>query len=122
MAVPARILSVAAWCVVAAVLLRVVSGGGTLRGVGHVLGTEPPLVVALIGASLIVAIVSILAQIRDVSWASPFSRISAAIALATSLALDRGGHESAIVAAAASGLVLVADLIGRRTSLMRGRS
>jgi hypothetical protein len=122
MAVPARILSIAAWCVVAAVLLRVVSGGGTLRGVGHVLGTEPPLVVALIGASLIVASVSIVAQIRNVSWASPFSWISAAIALATSLVLDRGGHESAIVAAAASGLVLVADLSRSRTSLVRRRS
>jgi hypothetical protein len=121
MTVPARIVSVVAWCVVAAILIRVVSGGGTLRGVGHVLRTEPLIVLALIAATLVVAIVSIAAQLRDFPWASHFSRIAAAIALATSLALDRGGHASAIVAAAASGVVLVADLIGSRTSSRSGR-
>lgn len=122
MAVAARILTVVAWCVFAAILLRVLSGGGTLQGVGYVLRTEPPVVVALMGTSLIVAIVSIVGQVRDPSWAQPFTRIAAVIALVTSFALDRGSHESAIVAAAASGLVLGAAFIGRRRPLIRGRS
>jgi hypothetical protein len=122
MAFAVRVLSVVAWCVFAAILLRMLSGGGTLQGVGYVLRTEPPVEVALMGASLIVATVSIVGRVRDLPWASPFSRIAAAIGLVTSLVLDQGHHQSAIVAAAALGLVLLLDLIGGRIPLIRGRA
>jgi uncharacterized membrane protein len=122
MPLTARIVSIIGWCLVTAIILRVVSGGGTLRGVGYVLGTEPPGVVALMGATLVMAIVAIVAMTRDLPWASAFSVVGAGVALATSLVLDRGGHESAMVGAIASTLVIVIGIVGGRARLSGSRS
>ena len=46
-----RWLALAAWGVIAAVLLRIVSGGGSLVGVGYVLRHEPEIVVAVGGTT-----------------------------------------------------------------------
>jgi hypothetical protein len=111
----ARIISVVGWVSFAAVVIRVVSGGGTLRGVGYVLGTEPVVLVAFLLASLAASGISILALLRDVPRAWAISVAAAVIALSTSLLLGLDGHGSAIFAAVASGVVLLVGLVvGRR--------
>lgn len=107
-------ISIVGWVAVAGILVRVASGGGTLRGIGYVLTTEQLSVVVLIVASLSVAIVAIFAQARDLSSAWPFSNAGAAIALVTSLVLAIGGHDSAWVAGLASSLLLVTGIIAGR--------
>ena len=114
MALSARVISIIGWVTVAGVLVRVTSGGGTLRGVGYVLGTEQLGVVVLIVTSLIVAIVAIAAWVGDRSWAWRFSSSGACIALLTSLVLALDGHASAWVAGLASSLVLAVGIIRGR--------
>lgn len=112
----ARIIAVVGWVVFGGVLLRVASGGGTLRGVGYVLGTESPVVVLLLAASLISGSLAIFALVRDLPSAWAISSAGAGIALATSALLGIDGHRSALLAALASGLVL---LVGIAVGLRR---
>ena len=107
----ARVISIVGWVTVTGVLVRVTSGGGTLRGVRYVLGTEQLGVVVLIVTSLVVAIAAILALVRDVSWAWRFSTAGASIALITSIVLALGGHDSAWVAGIGAGLVLGVGIV-----------
>ncbi len=93
-------------------MVRVLSGGGTVRGVGYVLGTEPAALVALLLASLAVAVLAILGLARDASWALDVSNAGAGIALATSVLLALDGHDSANVAVLAAVVVLVTGLLG----------
>ena len=111
----ARIIAVVGWVVFGGVLLRVVSGGGTLRGVGYVLGTESPLVVVLLAASLISGSLAIFALVRDLPSAWTISSAGAGIALATSGLLGLDGHRSALLAALASGLVLLVGIVVGRS-------
>ena len=120
MARSARVISIVGWVAVVWIFLRVASGGGTLRGVGYVLGTEPLGLVVLIVTSLIVAVVAIVAQVADVSWASPLSTAGAAIALITSMVLVLGEHDSAWVAGLASGMVLVVGIVRGRARSRHG--
>jgi hypothetical protein len=98
-------------------MIRVLSGGGTVRGVGYVLGTEPAVLVALLLASLAVTVLAILGLLRDLSWAWGMSNAGAGIALATSVLLGLEGHGSANIALVAAGVVLAIGLFSRmRTS------
>ena len=99
-------ISIIGWVAIAGILVRLTSGGGTLRGVGYVLGTEQLGVVVLIVTSLTVAIGAIVGLVGDVRWAWRFSSAGASIALITSLILVLDGHASAWVAGLASSLVL----------------
>ena len=90
------------------------SGGGTLRGVGYVISTEGPGVVALVSASLAFAIVAIVALLREASWAWRLSRAGAILALATSLVLAIDGHDSGLVAGLVSSLLLTVGIIRGR--------
>lgn len=113
-----RIIVVVGWVVFAGIVVRVASGGGTLRGVGYVLGTESPVVVVLVVASLISGSLAIFALVRDLSSAWAISSAGAGIALSTSLLLTLDGHESALLAAMASGLVLLVGIVvGRARQL-----
>ena len=111
----ARVIAVVGWVVFGGVLLRVASGGGTLRGVGFVLGTESPLVVVLLAASLISGSLAIFALVRDMPSAWTISSAGAGIALATSGLLGLGGHRSALLAALASGVVLLVGIVVGRS-------
>ena len=93
-------------------MVRVLSGGGTVRGVGFVLGTEPPVLVALLLASLGVAVLAILGLVRNLSWAWDVSNVGAGTALATSVFLGLDGHDSATVAVVAAVVLLVIGLLG----------
>ena len=93
-------------------MVRVLSGGGTVRGVGFVLGTEPPVLVVLLFASLAVAVLAIVGLLRNGSWAWDLSNVGAGIALATSVFLGLDGHSSANLAVVAATVVLVIGLFG----------
>lgn len=95
-----RSITIACWAVIAAVLLRIASGGGSLTGLGYVLRTEPALAVAAGAFSLITGAVVVLALVRGWWWAWAASRLGATIALAASVILVLGGHDSAVLAAA----------------------
>ena len=112
----ARVFAALGWVAVVGLLLRVASGGGTMRGIGYVITTEPPLVVAFVAASLVVAIVAIVVLIREASWAWRFSTAGAGLALATSVVLAVGGHDSAILAVLVSGLLLAVGVVRCRAS------
>jgi hypothetical protein len=95
----------------------VASGGGTLRGVGYVISTEGPGVVALVSMSLAVAIVAIVALLLEASWAWRLSKAGAIVALATSLVLTIDGHDSGLVAGLVSSILLMLGIVrGRLTS------
>lgn len=103
-----RALAIASWTTILVVLLRIVSGGGSLRGVGYVLETEPRVVVAIGALVLVGGLVAISGLLLDAAWAWRASGAASAIALAAGLVLLAGGHDSAwlVVLAAALGLVL----------------
>jgi hypothetical protein len=95
----------------------VASGGGTLRGVGYVISTEGPGVVALVSMSLGVAIVAIVALLLEASWAWRLSKAGAIVALATSLVLAIDGHDSGLLAGIVSSVLLTLGILrGRLTS------
>ena len=110
----ARIVAVIGWVVFGGVVLRVVSGGGTLRGVGYVLDTEAPLLLVLIAASLVAGSVAVVALVRDVPWAWRASTAAAGVALLTSIVLGFDEHRSAALAAVASAAVLVMGIVAGR--------
>ena len=120
MARTARIIAVVGWVVFAGVLIRVASGGGTLRGVGYVLGTESPLLVVLLAASLVSGTLAIFAFVRDMPSAWTISSAGAGIALATSVLLGLDGHQSAVLAALAAGLVLLVGVVVGRSRQQDG--
>jgi hypothetical protein len=112
----ARRIAILGWVAVVAIFARVASGGGTLRGVGYVMSTEEPGVVALVSVSLAVAIVAIVALLREASWAWRTSRAGAIVALATSLVLAIDGHDSALVAGLVSSVLLTVGILRGRLS------
>lgn len=107
----ARIVSVLCWMTVAVVLLRMVSGGGSVAGIGYVLATEPRLAI-LTGALVLTtaAIVSV-ALVQRRPWAWRASWIGAAAALVGSLLLVVDDHASGLLAAAAAGLALAIGVV-----------
>ena len=94
-------------------MVRVLSGGGTVRGIGYVLGTEPLVLVALLFASLTVAVLAIVGLLRNRSWAWDVSTVGAGIALATSVFLGVDGHDSASIAIVAAVVVLAVGILGK---------
>lgn len=110
LAIGARWLSILCWLVIVAVTIRVLSGGGTLVGVGFVLSTESPLVLASLAATFISAVTGMVHIIRDRtgSWSSAWKLALFALTGAAGLLL--GGHESALFAIAAAGLALAIAL------------
>lgn len=110
----ARVASILCWITVAAVLVRIVSGGGSLRGVGYVLATEPRLALATGAIVLSTAVLVSIALLQRRPWAWRASGAGAGAALAGSLILVIDDHSSALVAAAAAGLALA---IGLRMTL-----
>lgn len=107
----ARVASILCWIVISAVLLRIVSGGGSLDGVGYVLSTEPRIALAGGAALLLTAALVSEALIRDRPWAWRASRVGAAAALAGSLVLLVDRHSSGIIALAAAGLALAIAVV-----------
>jgi len=101
------------WVVIGAVMVRVLSGGGTLTGVDFVLGTEPAVLVALLLGSLVVGVLAIVGLVLDRSWAWDVSNAGATIALVTSVLLELDGHDSANLAVIAAVVVLAIGLLGR---------
>lgn len=106
----ARTVSVLCWFTVAAVLVRILSGGGSLRGVGYVLATEPRLALATGAIVLSTAVFVSVALLQRRPWAWRTSGAGAGAALAGSLILVIDDHSSALVAAAASALALTIGL------------
>ncbi len=110
----ARIASIAGWIVIMAVVARIASGGGTLRGVNFVLLTEP-LVAVLAGAmTLLAAAVALFDLLRARPGAWRLSIGGGLVALVTHGLLYLVGHESALLGAAAAVLVIGAGVLGRR--------
>jgi hypothetical protein len=70
--------------------------------------------VVLLVASLIAGSLAIFALVRDLPSAWTISSVGAGIALATSGLLGLGGHRSALLAALASGVVLVVGMVAGR--------
>lgn len=106
----ARIVSILCWITVAAVLVRIVSGGGSLRGVGYVLATEPRLALAAGAIVLSTAVFVSIALFQRRPWAWRASGAGAGTALAGSIILVIDDHSSALVATAAAGLALAIGL------------
>jgi hypothetical protein len=108
-----RVIALLGWVALVALFLRVASGGGTMRGVGYVITTEEPWVVALVAASLAVGILAV-ALLADASWAWRISTAGGGLALATSVVLAIGGHDSAILAGFVSGALLAMGIVRGR--------
>lgn len=106
-ALGARSLSILAWLVIVVVMIRVLSGGGTLTGVGYVLSTESPIELAFMAGSFIVAAAAMVAIARDRPGAWSFAWMGAVFAMISSVVLLVSDHESAAIAIAAAGLALV---------------
>lgn len=106
----ARVVSILCWVAVAAVLVRIVSGGGSLTGVGYVLATEPRVALATGAIVLSTAVFVSVALLQRRPWAWRASAAGAGAALAGSLILVVDDHSSALVAAAAAALALTIGL------------
>lgn len=102
----ARLASILCWLAIAVVVLRIVSGGGSLMGVGYVLATEPRIAITTGAVVLITATVVSIALAQGRPWAWRASRVGAAAALAGSVILVIDDHSSGLLAAAAAGLAL----------------
>lgn len=113
----ARVVSILCWITVAAVVLRILSGGGSLRGVGYVLATEPRLALATGAVVLATATIVSAALLLRRRWAWRASTAGAAAVLWGSLILVIDDHSSGLIAAAAAGVALA---IGVR--IMKGAS
>lgn len=87
-----------------AVIVRVISGGGTLVGVGYVFKTESAVVLASIAATLIAAGAATLAIARGRPGWWSLSRRGALVALVCALVLLLAHHDSALFAMAAAAL------------------
>jgi hypothetical protein len=104
-----NVVSAAAWFVIALVIVRIASGGGTLDGLDFVVRAEPRLAV-LVGAVLVaVAIILIGGFLFGAGWARRVSVVAGAIAVMFGLVLGYRGHESAWVLAAAALIALAVD-------------
>lgn len=111
----ARSSSIIGWLIIAAVLVRIVSGGGTLDGVWYVLSTKSPFTLALVATTILIAALAMVALVQDRSWAWSASWRGALFALACAAVLLIGGHESAaLAAAAAAGVLIVGVAMGLR--------
>lgn len=112
----ARVVIAAAWIVIAAVVLRIASGGGSLVGVRFVLGTEPLLVV-LAGSGLLAAAGAVLVGMaRRRAWTSKLSDAAAVLAVPGFLLLLGEGHDSAIFGIGAAAVALAAPRLRRAWS------
>lgn len=103
-----RVAVVANWIVIAAIVLRMASGGGSLGGLRFVLDTEP-LIVVMVGSGLLVASgIVVVGMARRSAWAARASDVLAALAVPGFLLLLGEGHDSAAfgVLAAATALAL----------------
>lgn len=111
LAIGARSVSLLSWLVVVAVMLRVLSGGGTLVGVGYVLSTESPVLLAFVAATFLVAAAAIISIARDHAgaWTNAWKR--ALLALTGAVVLWIAGHESAVFAIAAASLASVVAVV-----------
>lgn len=110
LATGARSLSILAWLVIIGVMIRVLSGGGTLTGVGYVLSTESPVTLALVGGALVVAGAAMVVIARDRPGTWSFAGRGALFAVVSSVVLLAADHESAAIAIAAAVLALVVAL------------
>jgi|GEM_PF-3489268 len=103
-----RVAVVASWVVIAAIVLRIASGGGSLVGLRFVLDTEP-LIVVMVGSGLLVAAgIVVVGMARRSAWAARASDVLAALAVPGFLLLLGEGHDSAAfgVLTAATALAL----------------
>jgi hypothetical protein len=110
-------VSALAWLVVAAVLVRMASGGGTLTGLDYVLTEAPTLVIVAGTALLIAAVVLFVALLGGLSAAPRASLIAAVPAIAFGVAAGIVHHESGWVLA---GAAVVAVAIGIREAQSAG--
>ncbi|MGK2852333.1 MAG: hypothetical protein ACSLFN_15690 [Candidatus Limnocylindrales bacterium] len=106
LAIGARLLSILSWPVIVAVMVRLLSGGGTLTGVGYVLSTESPLALAFVAVTCIVAVTAVVAIARDRPGVWTYALKGALIALTSAVVLLVADHESALIAIAAASLAL----------------
>lgn len=95
-------MSLLSWLVIVAVIVRVISGGGTLVGVGYVFRTESAVALAFIAATLIAAGAATLAIARGRPGWWSLSRRGALVALVSSVVLLLADHESALFAIVAA--------------------
>lgn len=112
----ARAAVAAAWLTIAAVVLRIASGGGSLIGVRFVLDTEPLLVV-LVGCGLLAAAGAVLiGTARRHDWATRVSDVAAVLAVPGFLLLLAEGHDSAVFGIVAAAVALSAPRLDRARS------
>lgn len=110
----ARLASVVGWVVIVTVILRIVSGGGSVAGIGYVLSTEPRIAIYAGAIVLASAVVMTGALLLRRTWAWRSSRIGAAAALVGCLVLVVDGHPSALVAGAAAATILAIGVVMTR--------
>jgi hypothetical protein len=96
------VISAGAWSVIALVIVRMASGGGTLAGFDYVV-REAPWLAVLTGTVLVaVAIALVVGFLVETGWAPTVSVVAGAIALPFGLVLGFRGHDSAWVLTAAA--------------------
>ena len=96
------VISAGAWSVIALVIVRMASGGGTLTGFDYVV-REAPWLAILTGTVLVaVAIALVVGFLVEAGWAHRVSVVAGAIALPFGLVLGFRGHDSAWVLTAAA--------------------
>ena len=100
-------LSAACWLVVAVVLVRMASGGGTVDGLNYVVDRAPAW--ALVGGAvlLVSAVGLVLAFALGASRARTASAVAAIIAIAFAVMAGLSGHESSWILGAAAAVALV---------------
>ncbi len=106
----------ACWIVIAAIVLRIASGGGSLVGVRFVLETEPFLLV-LVGSGLLAASgVVIVGMVCQRAWAPRASDVLAALAVPAFLLVLTEGHDSGVFGIVAAATALAAPRLRRAWS------
>ncbi len=104
------VVSAGAWLVIAVVIVRMASGGGSIAGFDYVVRKAP--LAAVGGAALLLAAVALIAGfLSGAAWATRLSAVAGIAAIIFGLVLGVRGHDSAWVLIAAA---LVALLIGWR--------
>lgn len=108
-----RVAVIASWAVIAAVVLRIASGGGSLVGVRFVLETEP-FFLLLVGSGLLAAAgIVMVGMTRRSAWAERVADVLTALAIPAFLLLLAEGHDSAVFGLVAAGTALSVPRLGR---------